>query len=90
MAVLNKKELVDVIAEQTGATKKASRENLDAVIHAISTSLKEGNDVQLTGFGKFTQRVVPEQERFIALVGETRVIPEHRVLKAKLSKTILG
>lgn len=87
---LNKKALVDLIAEQTGATKRATADNVDAVIDAIKEVLRNGDDLQLTGFAKFSTRVVPEQERYIALVGETRVIKEHSVLKAKLSDTILA
>ncbi len=51
-----KKDLVESISEQTGLTKKASREALEAVLDAITGALKKGDSVLLTGFGKFEVR----------------------------------
>jgi DNA-binding protein HU-beta len=51
-----KKDLVESISEQTGLTKKASREALEAVLDAITSALKKGDSVLLTGFGKFEVR----------------------------------
>ena len=38
--VINKANLVDVIAEQRGTTKKSAREMIDAVTGAIISALK--------------------------------------------------
>ncbi len=50
-----KKDLVDKIAS-TGLTKRQAGDALDAVLEAISGSLKDGEPVLLTGFGKFEVR----------------------------------
>ncbi|KKP92882.1 MAG: DNA-binding protein [candidate division WS6 bacterium GW2011_GWC1_36_11] len=50
-----KKDLVDKIAS-TGLTKRQAGDALDAVLEAISGSLKNGEPVLLTGFGKFEVR----------------------------------
>jgi len=50
-----KKDLVDKIAS-TGLTKRQAGDALDAVLEAISGSLKNGESVLLTGFGKFEVR----------------------------------
>ena len=50
---MTKKELVEVIAEKTGATKKDATECLNTVLDTIVSSLKKGEDVDLAGFGKF-------------------------------------
>jgi DNA-binding protein HU-beta len=50
-----KKDLVDKIAS-TGLTKRQAGDALDAVLEAISGSLKNGEAVLLTGFGKFEVR----------------------------------
>jgi DNA-binding protein HU-beta len=50
-----KKDLVDKIAS-TGLTKRQASDALDAVLEAISGSLKDGEPVLLTGFGKFEVR----------------------------------
>jgi DNA-binding protein HU-beta len=48
---VNKGDLVDLVAERTGFTKK-----LDAVFSAISSALAKGDKVSLVGFGSFEVR----------------------------------
>ena len=50
---MNKAELVEEVANQTGLTKKTSRETVDAVISAITDSLAREERVTLVGFGTF-------------------------------------
>ena len=51
-----KKELIEVVAAQTGLTKKAASDAVEAMIKAITDALKKGDSVLLTGFGKFEVR----------------------------------
>ena len=51
---MNKGELISAIAENSGLTKAASTKALDAIIAAITASLKKGNRVGLVGFGSFS------------------------------------
>ncbi|HDS11742.1 MAG TPA: HU family DNA-binding protein [Candidatus Wirthbacteria bacterium] len=53
---MNKTELIDYIASQANITKKAASDALAAMIGAVSTQLKKGNKVQITGFGTFVVR----------------------------------
>jgi DNA-binding protein HU-beta len=50
---MNKTELIAAAAESTGMTKKDVERVLNAAIDSITTELKEGGKVQLTGFGIF-------------------------------------
>jgi len=50
---MNKAELVQEVAKQTGLTKGASREAVDAITSAIVDSLSNGDKVTLVGFGSF-------------------------------------
>ena len=50
---MNKADLVEKIANQTGLTKKTSREAVDAITSAITDSLAGGERVTLVGFGTF-------------------------------------
>ncbi len=50
---MNKADLVEKIADQTGLTKKTSREAVDAIISAITDSLSREEKVTLVGFGTF-------------------------------------
>lgn len=50
---MNKSELADFVATETGATKAASARAVEAVIKGITETLKNGGAVALTGFGSF-------------------------------------
>jgi len=50
---MNKAELVEEVANETGLTKKTSREAVDAVISAMTGSLAREERVTLVGFGTF-------------------------------------
>jgi len=51
---MNKSELIDAIAAESGLTKVDSRKALDAVVKSISNTLAKGEKVSLVGFGTFS------------------------------------
>ena len=51
---MTKQEFVDLVASKSGLSKKDAGDAVDAVLDSISDSLKAGNDVTFTGFGKFS------------------------------------
>lgn len=53
---MNKGELVDAIAADTGETKKCVDRVLSAAVNAIQTEVAAGNKVTLVGFGTFEPR----------------------------------
>lgn len=52
---MNKQELIEAVAASTGASKSKAGETIDALIDTISGAVADGADVQLIGFGSFTQ-----------------------------------
>ncbi len=50
---MNKAELVNAVAAATDVSKKDSEAVITAVLDAITGALKEGEKVQLVGFGSF-------------------------------------
>jgi DNA-binding protein HU-beta len=50
---MNKAELIEVIAKKTGESKAAAGRNVEAILEAITGSLKRGKNVTLVGFGTF-------------------------------------
>ncbi len=50
---MNKAELVEEVAAETGLTKKEVNNAVDAVTSAITDSLARGEKVTLVGFGTF-------------------------------------
>ncbi len=51
---MNKTELVDTIARDAGLTKVDAQRALDSFTNAVQKQLKKGDDVAITGFGKFS------------------------------------
>ena len=51
--IMNKQQLVDVVAQNTGMTKKDSVAAVSAILDVITTALASGEDVKITGFGSF-------------------------------------
>ncbi|OFW56514.1 MAG: hypothetical protein A2133_03260 [Actinobacteria bacterium RBG_16_64_13] len=50
---MTKAEFVDKLAAKSGLTKKDAANVVDAFVEVVTQSLKKGEDVQFTGFGKF-------------------------------------
>ncbi|MCR5374342.1 MAG: HU family DNA-binding protein [Lachnospiraceae bacterium] len=50
---MNKAELVAVMAEKAGISKKAAEASLKAFTETVAKELKKGQKVQLVGFGTF-------------------------------------
>ena len=53
---MNKTELIDAIASESGLSKTDAGKGLDATISAIMGALRKGDSVSLVGFGTFTVR----------------------------------
>jgi len=54
---MNKSELIDAIAAESGLTKTDSKKALEGLVKAISASLKKDENVGLVGFGTFKTSV---------------------------------
>lgn len=85
---MNKAELVDQIKEETNFTKDKSKEALDATVKAITNALKDGEKVQLTGFGTWEVKKRKSRKGRNPQTGEEIQIPEKTVAKFKASKSL--
>lgn len=89
---MNKTDLVNAIAKETGLSKVKSGEALDAFVSAVSESLKNGDKVTLVGFGTFATSQREARKGRNPKTGEVINIPSKRVAKFKagseLSKTV--
>ena len=68
---MNKTNLVDVVASETGLTKKDVDAVVSATISAITSALKSGDKVQLIGFGTFEVKATAAREGRNPKTGET-------------------
>jgi len=53
---MNKAELIALLAEKTGETKKNAEATLNAFVEVVTEALAKGDKVQLVGFGSFEVR----------------------------------
>jgi DNA-binding protein HU-beta len=53
---MNRKELINAIADKTGSSKADADRSIGALIEIISTTLKKGDNLALVGFGTFEVR----------------------------------
>jgi len=51
---MNKSELIEAMASKADITKSAAGDALDAMLDAITATLKEGDSLALVGFGTFS------------------------------------
>jgi len=83
---MNKAELVEEVAGQTGLTKKISREAVGAIISVITDSLTREGKVTLVGFGTFRVRERKARRGRNPQTGETIQIRAKKVPKFKAGK----
>ena len=50
---MNKADLIDQIAQAAEISKSAAERSVDALVSAVKTSLRKGEEVTLVGFGTF-------------------------------------
>jgi DNA-binding protein HU-beta len=51
---MNKTELVEAVAKDTGLTNADARKAIESFIDTVGKTLKKGDEVGITGFGKFS------------------------------------
>ena len=72
---MNKTELIAAVAEKAELSKKDAEAAITATIDAITDSLKNGEKVQLVGFGSFEVKARAERVGRNPLTKETIQIP---------------
>ena len=71
---MNKAELINAVAEKAELSKKDSEAAINAAFAAITNALKNGDKVQLIGFGTFEVKDVAAREGRNPKTGETIMI----------------
>ena len=82
---MNKNELVNSIARDSGLTKADSERALDSVLRGIRSGVKS-ESVQLVGFGTFRNSDRKARNGRNPRTGETIKIPARTVMTFKASK----
>lgn len=85
---MNKKELVNLIAEKTETTKKDAAAVVDAVIEVVTEALSKGERVRITGFGTFEVRERAARTGYNPQTGEPIDIPATKYPAFKAGKQL--
>lgn len=76
---MNKGELVEKIAHETGASNAEAGRYTDALLKVVEDELKRGGEVQITGFGKFKVNERPAREGVNPQTGQKMQISASKV-----------
>lgn len=83
---MKKTDLVEVIKEKSGLSKKDAEKALAAALDAIIEAVAAGDKVQLTGFGTFEQRQRNARTGVDPRTGNSIDIPASKVPAFKAGK----
>jgi len=82
---LTKSHLIEAIAEQIGFTKKKSTETVEAILEIIKSTIASGEDVLVSGFGKFCVKEKRERKGRNPATGEDMMLAPRRVVTFRCS-----
>lgn len=85
---MNKVELIDEIAKNSGLTKSDSEKFLNAFLKSVEEALAKGDSVRLVGFGTFSVTERKAGEGRNPRTGETIQIEASKLPKFKAGKSL--
>lgn len=85
---MNKSEFTAKIAEKAGITKAAAEKAVNAFTDTVTEALKDGDKVQLVGFGTFETGVRSARDGINPATKEKIHIPESKTPKFKAGKAL--
>jgi DNA-binding protein HU-beta len=86
--IVNKTELVALVAEKAGLTKADSAKAVDAVLESVSETLAAKEEVRIAGFGTFSVAHRKATTGRNPRTGEELQIPASNLPKFKPGKTL--
>lgn len=86
---MTKADIVNEIAEKTGIEKVAVQATIEAFMKSIKTSLSQGDNVYLRGFGSFVVKKRAQKTGRNISKNTTIIIPEHFVPSFKPAKVFV-
>ena len=87
---MNKAELVDAIAAESGLTKADAERAVKGFVSAVGTALKKGDRLSLVGFGSFSVSNRAAREGRNPQTGKTIKIAAKNVVKFKAGAELDG
>ena len=85
---LTKANIVETVAEQIGHTKNQSSEMIETLLEIIKRTLESGEDVLVSGFGKFCVKKKHERWGRNPATGEDMMLQPRNVVTFRCSRQL--
>jgi len=85
---LTKANIVEAVAEQIGYTKHQSSELIETLLETIKRTLESGEDVLVSGFGKFCVKTKHERRGRNPATGEDMMLEPRRIVTFNCSRKL--
>ena len=82
---LTKAEIIQAVAEQNGFTKKKATDTIETLLEIMKRTLESGDDVLVSGFGKFCVKEKTERKGRNPATGADMMLAPRRVVTYKCS-----
>ena len=82
---LTKAQLIETVQQEIGFSRNDSIEIIEILLEIIKYSLERGNDVLISGFGKFRVREKEARRGRNPATGESMILDPRRVVTFKCS-----
>jgi DNA-binding protein HU-beta len=86
---MTKADIVNQISDETGVEKVAVLATVEAFMNSVKSSLSDGNNVYLRGFGSFIVKERAEKTGRNISRNESIIIPAHNIPAFKPAKTFV-
>ena len=85
---LTKAHIVETLAKQNGYTKKQSVQMVETLLELIKRSLESGEDVLISGFGKFCMKEKKQRRGRNPSTGEDMTLEPRKVVTFTCSRKL--
>lgn len=85
---LTKADIVETISEENGYTKNKSFEIVETLLEIIKSSLESGDDVLISGFGKFRVNEKKERRGRNPAAGQPMILAARQVVTFRCSRQL--
>lgn len=83
-----KHTLLEQITEGTDLEGQAAHEALETLLEIIKDTLGSGEDIMISGFGKFCVNEKADRKGRNPATGKTMILPKRRVVTFKIAKVL--
>ena len=87
---MNKIELIDAVAKESGLSKADAKRALDAFVSTATSVLKSGDKLALAGFGSFSTSERSERKGRNPQTGAEIMVSAKKIVKFKVGSKLIG